>query len=91
MPLVRPPHIGEIYRRQKQRSFHGIVPNGGVESGSEAVTGGNPELRKLSGDLESTVDKLRNLLVHRQQRESSSTDSRNSSAELPQTLSVQAR
>ena len=89
---MRPPHIGEIYRRQKQRSFHGIVPNGGVESGGgEAATGGNSEHRKLSGDLESTVDKLRSLLVQRQHRESSSTESRNSSADLPQTLSVQAR
>ena len=87
---VRPPHIGEIYRRQKQRSFHGtiptVVPNGGLEIGSS----GADVQRKSSGDLESTVDKLRSLLEQRQ-RQNSSTESKSSSTDKAQSLSLQAR
>ena len=87
---VRPPHIGEIYRRQKQRSFHGTtLSNGGI--GGQSVNGADQE-RRLSGDLESTVDKLRSLLEQREQRQNSSTESKNSSMEhAQQSLSLPAR
>ena len=92
---VRPPHIGEIYRRQKQRSFHGTtlsMSNGGI--GGQSVNGSvDHEERRLSGDLESTVDKLRSLLEQREQRQNSaSTESKSSSLEhAQQSLSLQAR
>ena len=98
MSPVRPPHIGEIYRRQKQRSFHGTVPNGGLEivaapSDAGSVNGADQQQqqqRPLSGDLESTVDKLRSLLEQKQ-RQNSSTESKSSSTEQAQSLSLQAR
>ena len=92
MSPVRPPHIGEIYRRQKQRSFHGTtLSNGGI--GGQSGNGSADQERRLSGDLESTVDKLRSLLEQREQRlNSASTESKSSSLEhAQQSLSLQAR
>ena len=90
---VRPPHIGEIYRRQKQRSFHGTTLSNGGIIGGQSVNGSADQERRLSGDLESTVDKLRSLLEQREQRQNSaSTESKSSSMEhAQQSLSLQAR
>ena len=46
---VRPPHIGEIYRRQKQRSFHGTtLSNGGI--GGQSVNGANTYMTSAKFD-----------------------------------------